>query len=227
MNIQAYCDECFTHVEVEYATSKKPCPKCGNTFYFVPGDMREDGSIPLLSQREVNLREYYDALEEVWAIRIRSMTAESYSRYVAAGERNIAALEAAFDEMVALDKRQGLEPLLPDSIPMPIKLPDMYMRHGRWEDAQRIYDFCARIPYLADFDFQRLKAECEENRRCAAEIEALVANGTTSQKAIRKALADRYSSRPINFLLGYFQRFKRVKSGSDSIVSLTPEEQLF
>lgn len=178
-------------------------------------------------ERESNMRKYYDALEEVFSIRIKTMTKETYAQYIDAGERNIAALEAAMNEYLDEDKRQGLEPKLPDSIPIPIKLPDMYMRHGRWEDAQRIYDFCARIRYIEYMDFPKLKAECEENRQCAAAIEELVGAGTTSQKAIRKALSGRFPSRPINYILGYYQRFNRVKSGSDYIVSLTPEEDLF
>lgn len=110
---------------------------------------------------------------------------------------------------------------------MPTKLPDMYMRHDRWDDAIRVYDFCASIPYLGNIDFENLKKECMENRACADAIEVMVADGVSSQKVIKKALSSTFSSRSINYCLGYSCRFSRVKSGSDYIVSLTPADSWF
>lgn len=173
-------------------------------------------------QSRKNLEIYYETLQEIQAIRITGMTGETYARYIKAGEQNIAVLERAMDELVAQDKSIGIEPLIPPYIPMPMKLPDMYMRHDRWDDAIRVYDFCSTIPYLSNMDFEALKKECAENRACADAIEAMVASGVSSQRSIRKALAPSFSSRPINYCLGYSCRFSRVKSGSDYIVSLTP-----
>ncbi len=229
MTIEAFCDGCGTPVPRDHAETHKPCPKCGNTFYLVLDRERQmpSGNYAYRSQRQRNMDEYYDTLQAIQEIRITGMTAETYARYVGLGERNIASLEKAMDEYLEMDRRANMKPELPPNIPMPTKLPDMYMRHDRWEDALRVYDFCAAIPHLGYIDFDRLKKECIENRSCADAIESLVASGVTSQRAVRKALFSRFSSRPINYCLAYSQRFNRVKFGSDYTISLTSSEERF
>lgn len=228
MNTSAYCDDCFTLVPREHADARKPCPKCGNTFYAIGiPSMQTPGATVYIEQRYEHLREYYNALEQIRAIRITGMTADAYAEYIEAGERNIALLQQAMDESCEQLRRAGLEPEIPPVIPMPIKLPDMYMRHGRWDDAQRVYDFCAAIPYLHELDFPKLKEECEENRQCATAIEELLVAGERSQKAIKKRLAERYSARALNFVLGYFAGVRREKTGTDFAVSLVEEKDRF
>lgn len=174
-------------------------------------------------QRTKYLDKYYETWQDIQAIRITGMTAEDFSRYIEAGEQNIAVLEKAMDEMLEiLDP-----PELPPYIPMPTKLPDMYMRHDRWDDAIRVYTLCSAIPHLKRFDFDKLKKECMENRACADAIEVMVADGVSSQKVIKKALSSTFSSRSINYCLGYSCRFSRVKSGSDYTIVLTPKGSRF
>lgn len=230
MENQAYCDDCFTYVPREHAEARKPCPKCGNTFYEVASlKPLEDGSYVFYPQRYANMKKYFDAWEEICSIGIRTMTKETYEQYIAAGERNIAVIEKTMEEMIEMDRRSHLEPKLPDEIPMPVKLPNMYMRHGHWEDAQRIYDFCDHIELLkqTNLNFPKLKVECEENRLCAAEIEQIVASGIHSQKEIKKIVKGKHSQRAVNFILGKYAGLTREKFGSDFIVTIVPEAERF
>ena len=232
MQIEAYCDECYTVVEREHAEARKPCPKCGNTFYAILNREKPmpSGNFAYFMQREANMTASADAQMEMRSIHKRGMTQEDYQAFIEAGERAIATLEASLEEDLEMQRRAHCTHVeLPPYIPAPYELPDMYMRYGHWEDARRIYDFCDKIELLkqTDYDFPKLKAECEENRLCAAEIEKIVASGIHSQKEIKKIIKGKYSPRAVNFILGKYAWLPREKSGSDFIVTLIPEWERF
>jgi hypothetical protein len=230
--IEAYCDECFTSVPREHAEARKPCPKCGNTFYAVLNRERPmpNGNFAYFMQRQENMTANSDAHIEMQSIRKKTMTREDYQAFIEAGERSIATLEKALEEELEMLRRAHCSHVeLPPYIPAPYELPDMYMRYGHWDDAQRIYDFCSKMEVLkqSSFDFPRLKAECEENRLCAARLTEIVSSGIHSQRQIKKMVKNKFSPRVINFILGKYAGLTREKSGSDFIVTISPKEEMF
>lgn len=166
--------------------------------------------------------EYYSALEDMIRIRKTNISKENLRLYYDAGERCIAALEGAFDEMKAEDELYGRKFDPPPSIPAPVALPDMYMRYGRWEDALRVYRFCRPIPYLDEFDFDALESDALEKQSCVRAVAQILSRGVHSQKRIKLSIGGPFSANAINWTLRFYRGFYRTKQQSDFFVDFVP-----
>lgn len=221
--IDAYCDTCFTPCTQADAHDGKPCRKCGNLYFFIIDREHPmpSGNLAYHSERERNLNAFLDASMVMSEIRVTNMTMEDFERFVSAGETCLAVYDKAQDEEKELEKRAGLKFELPPVVEFPIRLPDMYMRYGRWDDARRVYGECRKSRYLReyDFDFDRLTREAEQNEYCVSAIIEIIENGEHSQKSIKKQLTA-FAPRAINWVLRYYKGLSREKRGSDYSVEL-------
>jgi predicted nucleic acid-binding Zn-ribbon protein len=138
--IDAYCDTCFTPCAEADAHDRKSCRKCGNRYFFIIDREHPtpSGNLAYRSTRERNLDAFLGASMVMSEIRITTMTIEDFERFVSAGEACLAVYDKAQDEEKEREKRAGLKFELPPVVDFPIRLPDMYMRYGRWDDARRV-----------------------------------------------------------------------------------------
>lgn len=84
---------------------------------------------------------YFDAITKMASYRITSMTCEDADGYFSSGEAALAALPETYSEWL----RSSYKDPIPPAIPPRDKLPDMYMRFGRWADAARVISRVAEI----------------------------------------------------------------------------------
>jgi len=221
MNYDAFCDECFTFVPMNHALERMPCPRCGNTFYEIIDYEKRmpSGGLPFFAQRYANMDSYFDALQQMESIKVTNITDEDYRLFIEAGERCLAVFESAINESIEQDRRAGYDPVLPEVYPFVTRLPDMYMRRGHWREAVTAYKKCSASCFLHEFDFDALIEEAAENKRCVAAIASILENGEHSQNKIKKQLKEQ-PRRAINWALGYYHGFSRVKEGSDYTINV-------
>ncbi|MEG2623884.1 MAG: hypothetical protein RSC06_13390 [Clostridia bacterium] len=223
IDIDAYCDTCFTPCSEGVAKAQKPCRRCGNTHFFIVDREHPmpSGSLAYRSTRERNLDAFLDALIFMSQMKVSEMTKLDFERFVAAGEVCLSVYDKAQDESKKQDRRTGIKFELPPVVEFPIRLPDMYMRFGYWDDAKRVYSECAKSRYLRFYkmDFDQLILDADENRDCVSEITRIVESGEHSQKAIKKQLGC-FSPRAVNWSLRFYKGIVREKNGSDYTVSL-------
>lgn len=225
----AFCDNCYTACSEEHAKARRPCEKCGNTHYNIPagvtvplnGDLTYSSYTSYYSTRRINLDAYLRAAIEMDEIRVTNITREDFERFVAAGEKMLELYELAQDESKEEDERAGLEFELPPRLEFPMRLPDMYMRFGQWEDAIRVYAACTTKRYmpLYEFNFLQLIVEAKENEACVKKVLEIVQGGERSQKEIKKQLKE-FAPRAINWTLRFYKGLRREKAGNDYRIEL-------
>lgn len=217
---EAYCDSCFKFCNEADARANKPCAHCGNTHYNIIDreHIMNSGAYGYRSTRERNLDAYYDALSEMESIRVTNISTADFERFVALGEVCVSVFDKAMEELLKLEERIDIDEKIPPVIPFVTRLPDMYMRRARWDEAILAYIRCSQSPYLEEFDFPQLIQEAKENRQCVEAITEIIAVGEHSQKKIKKLLKD-HPARAINWALRYYHGFSREKVENDYLVA--------
>ncbi|NMA48320.1 MAG: hypothetical protein GX947_00885 [Tissierellia bacterium] len=92
---------------------------------------------------------YYENIRQMLEIKKTNISSKDLEKFYLHGEKALENLEEAIIEM----KKWG-DGELPPSIPPRDQLPDMYMRYGRWDDAERVIRECYRVGVLKEEELE-------------------------------------------------------------------------
>jgi hypothetical protein len=145
-------------------------------------------------------------------MRITDMTQNEFNKYIGYGEDCLRYLPAAVAEW---KREYGVDPI-PSSIMCRDNLPDMYMRHGMWDQSTSVYERCAAIEeIMSELDKADAIARQDDRRKAVNAIEALLkAHGAPmNQNQLKKSLAD-VDKNAVNWALRFYHKFSRDRQGS-------------